>query len=98
MSGFEFDYTCPIIDKNIEFIKKIFEKNIKYVIRDLSPKFAETNESKAYIENTAEDLYNDIENEIERVRTTNEDMRDEAEKQIAKLENKIESLSKKKSK
>lgn len=98
MSDFNCDYTCPIIDANIGFIKKIFEREIKFVIRDLSPKFAESSDSNNYAEKIAEELYDSIETEIEKVRETNIKMRELAEEQIETLNDQIVELSKKKTK
>lgn len=98
MSSFECNYTCPVIDQNIDFMKKIFEREIKFVIRDLSPKFSDTSEAKSYAQKVAEELYESIETEIEKVRETNIKMRKEAEEQIEKLQDTIDTLNKKKTK
>lgn len=90
--GFDYNYTCPIIDKNIKDAKKIIQEYLNDLISDLSPLIpAGTREelTTSYTEN----LYSDLEDCFEKVRESNSDMRKAAERQIEDLEDKIENLN-----
>lgn len=89
--GFDYNYTCPIIDKNIKDAKQIIEDCFNDLISDLSPMIpAGTREELAT--SFTENLYSDLEDCFERVRESNSDIRQAAERQIEDLEDKMQAL------
>jgi len=81
--SFDFNHTCPIIDRNIRYIESdvedFFENELGF------------NESKT--KEYTEEIMERILPYIEEVRQTNEDMRTAAENQIDELLEEIEELN-----
>ena len=89
--GFDYWYTCPIIDKEIVKIQESLESGINGLIADISPYIPEDVLVKL-AEQYAADFYSDISNYIEAVRDANSDIRNAAEKQIEEQQTEIENL------
>jgi hypothetical protein len=90
MRRVEFDYanTCPKIDKAIEGAKADIERFLEGLINEICPFIPESAVSKLAREN-AESLYHDLQDSFESVRSANEDMRKEADRQIGRLNDEI---------
>lgn len=84
MSTFDYPYTCPDINKNIEYIQCTIENFLQYLIDDY--KDNGVNEDLS-VKQLSKDLYSDIEQYIEEIRSSNQSIRDAAEKQIQDIEN-----------
>ena len=84
MSTFNYPYTCPDINKNIEYIQGSIENFLQCLIDDY--KDNGFNED-IYVKQLSKDLYSDIEQYIEEIRSSNQSIRDAAEKQIQDIEN-----------
>lgn len=89
--SFDFPYTCPLIDKEIEYCKNTIENYLTDYIEKLCPLMPEE-EIKKISKQWGKDLYDAISSCFEIIRETNEKIRNEAEKQIDILENEIEIL------
>lgn len=89
--SFDFAHTCPKIDKAIDSCKDTLECYLYDYIEELSPLMP-----RAEIERISKDwsgkMYDAISDCFESVRQTNEDMRDEANRQIAFLEDEVSNL------
>lgn len=72
--GLDFKYTCPRIDKNIEYIKSKTKDHLEYYIKEEE------------LEQCCDELYGDIEEYIEDMRKCNMEMRDVADRQIDEME------------
>ena len=83
MSIFNYPYTCPNINKNIEYIQGSIENFLQYLIDDYRDNgFNE----EVSIKQLSKDLYSDIEQYIEEIRLSNQSIRDDAEKQIEEMQ------------
>ncbi len=89
--GFDYWYTCPIIDKEILSIQETLEANINGLIAEICPYMPEEVLVKLS-EQYATDFYSDIERHIEAVRSANSDIRNAAEKQVEEQQTDIENL------
>jgi hypothetical protein len=93
--GFDFNWTCPQIDRMIDEIQESLEDTICDILHKSSPlipdaevrKIAEEYAKKYYLS-----IYKDL---IEKIRDTNIDMRKEANDQIERHERSIEDLEEK---
>ncbi len=90
-NSFDFPYTCPKIDKAINDCKYTLESYLSDYIEDLCPHIP-NEEVKRISKDWSEQMYEAISDYFEIVRKTNEEMRDEANRQIAYLENRILAL------
>jgi arsenate reductase-like glutaredoxin family protein len=90
-NSFNFPQTCPKIDNAIDECKRTLEDYLFDYIVKLSP---DTHDYKVRIlsKEWAKKMYEGISDCFEAVRETNENMRDEANYQIADLEEEILSL------
>lgn len=88
--NFNYGWTCPDIDKQIDIFKSDLSNRLDELIGELSPKFAETSTFIQYREDWLKTIYGDAENCFEEVRTCNSDIRDAAEKQIQDLIDELE--------
>lgn len=84
MSTFDYPYTCPDINKNIEYIQGSIENFLQYLIDDYRDNGFNEDIS---VKQLSKDLYSDIEQYIEEIRSSNQSIRDAAEKQIQDVEN-----------
>lgn len=89
-NSFDYKYTCPDIDKQIDCFKSSLSDRLDEIIEELNPMFYNTSYKIDYRRDLEELLYNDAEQCFEGVRKTNEDMRKEAEHQIDNLTDELE--------
>lgn len=90
-NSFDFAYTCPKIDKAIENCKDTLESYLSGYIEDLCPLIPQA-EVERISKEWSKEVYEAISDCFESVRQTNEEMRDEANRQIANLEDEISTL------
>lgn len=81
MSGFAYPHTCPLIDRQIGRAKG----DLTLYIRDLLRSYKIEITGKEMLL-AGEELFSALSDIFEKTRTTNEDMRTEAHKQIVSLE------------
>ena len=89
--NFDYPNTCPKIDSAISEAKEQMESYIEDILIDacgLLPDKTRRELAADY----AKELYRRIEDAFEEVRTTNTDIRDEADRQIGRLKDELESL------
>lgn len=89
--SFYYPHTCPDIDKNIESAKSYLYDNIESMLEECCPMLKDFQKVE-YIKSWVGNIYRDMEDIFEGVRTTNQDMRSEADRQISALEEEIENL------
>ena len=93
---FDFPYTCPKIDKNIDEFKDQLFQHIDSILSDLNePLYNQLYQSKqleSYINNYVNNIYDDVKDIFETVRTSNNDIRDAAECQLSTKQNIINDL------
>jgi chromosome segregation ATPase len=88
-NSFDFAHTCPKIDKAIDSCKDRIESYLTDYINELSPMIPDA-EVERIAKEWSKQMYDDISDCFESVRQTNEEMRDEANRQIANLEDELE--------
>jgi gas vesicle protein len=88
-NSFDFAHTCPKIDKAIDSCKDRLESYLTDYINEMCPMIPDTKVSKIAKEWSTQ-MYDDISDCFESVRQTNEEMRDEANRQIESLEDELE--------
>jgi septal ring factor EnvC (AmiA/AmiB activator) len=89
MSGFDYAWTCPKIDKEIAGAQYTIHEFVFSLISEFCPKIPQ--EALLILSNeNSEALYSDLEGCFEEARKSNEDMRKAAEKQISNLEDELE--------
>lgn len=83
MSNFDYSWTCPDINKEIENFREVVSDKLDDLISELNPMFYSFSAEKIKYRNTwEEDIYKSIESCIENIRDTNTKIRDEADRQI----------------
>ena len=87
----DFSYTCPKIDKEIDRVKSTIEDHLEDYIKQLCPLMSLDTVYELRTTWTKE-IYDNIESAIETVRETNQDMRNQAEKQINQLNDEVSEL------
>ena len=94
--SFNYPHTCPKIDKNISEFKDMLYQHLDSLISEHNELFYEqlykTKQLEKYIQQHVDNLYNDVEQIFETVRTSNSDIRDAAEYQINEKQNIIDHL------
>jgi hypothetical protein len=90
-SSFDFPHTCPKIDKAIDACRGTLMEYLYEYIEKLSP-LIPSDEVSRLSNDWSHDMYKAISDCFESVRETNEEMRDEANRQIAALEDEIVTL------
>jgi ubiquinone biosynthesis protein UbiJ len=90
-NSFDFAHTCPKIDKAIGACKERVEYALIPIIQSICEHIPDDKATELAKKFTNE-VYLEVENCFESVRETNEEMRDSANKQIADLEDEIETL------
>lgn len=88
---FDFNYTCPKIDKEINSVKSIIQDDLEDYIEQLCPLMDKETILKLRSD-FAKQMYEHIESSFETVRETNQDMRAAAENQIKFLDDTILNL------
>lgn len=87
-NSFDFAHTCPRIDKAIDTCKDRLESYLTDYINEMCPMIPD--EKAAEIAKYwSKQMYDDISDCFESVRETNEEMREEANRQIASLEDEL---------
>lgn len=79
--SFNYQYTCPTVDKNIESFKDTVKDRLSEMLDEACPLLEGVAKSK-FIEGYSDTIYQDVEPLFEDVRKTNSNMREEAERQI----------------
>lgn len=88
-NSFDFAHTCPKIDKAIDSCKYILESYLTDYITEMCPMIPKEKISEI-AKDWSKQMYDDISDCFENVRQTNEEMRAEANRQIASLEDELE--------
>ncbi len=83
--GLDYNYTCPIIDGNLNLIEIEIRRHIKGFAYALQPD-VEIEKIKEHIDGWTNSLCGEIESQIKEVRRINSEMRNVANKQIDNLE------------
>lgn len=89
--SFDYKYTCPIIDKEIDRSKDIIREEIQELISSISP-FVTGDSLYDLVSEYTEQLYKRLEPCFETTRSSNEGMRTEADNQISSLGEELDSL------
>jgi gas vesicle protein len=89
-NSFDFPHTCPKIDKAIDSCKDSIESYLIDYISELSPMIPDE-EVERIAKEWSKQMYDNISDCFESVRQTNEEMREEANRQISSLEDELES-------
>lgn len=84
MAEFDYEYTCPKIDKLIDRAKGEMANFIDGLLEEACP-LLDSRERRRIADEKAEGAYGAIEDVLEGVRATNEKMREAAERQIRAL-------------
>lgn len=90
--GFDHGHTCPDIDRGIKSIKDSFFSTIENLLIRINGEELCPESIADHCSDLSYCLYQDVEAEFEGVRTSNEDMRKDADYQISNLEDRIENL------
>lgn len=88
-NSFDFAHTCPKIDKAIDSCKDRLESYLIDYINEMCPMIPDIKVAEI-AKDWSKQMYDDISDCFESVRQTNEEMRDEANRQIANLEDELE--------
>jgi gas vesicle protein len=89
--GFDYPNTCPKIDKAIAAAKHQINSFLDDLLDEACPLLPKRVRVEL-TENYADTLYGQLEDIFEETRSTNEDMRREADSQISGLKNEIDDL------
>lgn len=89
--AFDFPNTCPRIDKQIDEAKSVIYKFVESLLEEACPLLSPETLQRLASDN-ADDLYRDLEDCFEAVRSTNEEMRRAAEHQISELHDEVSNL------
>jgi chromosome segregation ATPase len=84
MAGLDYWHTCSTIDANIKDVCEMFRERLKDFAEEIEQ--LTQYEQKDIIDGYVDYMYRDVEDYFENVRSTNEDMRKEADHQINRLE------------
>ena len=91
----DFPYTCPRIDRCISDMKTILKDQLEDLVKELNPMFFDSvkvEDRNNYIDGWVGVLYDELEPQIEEVRTTNEELRSSVGSQIEDMEDKVNAL------
>ena len=89
--GFDYQYTCPAIDRQINSAKQILHGFVRDLLEKACPLLSKQTLDELAEEN-AEALYKDLEDCFETVRRENEKMRDSANDQVTDLQERVRDL------
>ena len=89
--GLDFNHTCPSIDRSINYLKSDISNELDSMIDECCPLWTGDDRDN-FIKGYVESLYSALESYFEDVRSTNEDMRKQADTQIDDLENQVHEL------
>jgi chromosome segregation ATPase len=90
--GFDFNWTCPQIDRMIDEIQGDLEDMICDILQEASPLIPDTEVRKIAKEYAKKYYLSTYEDLIEKIRETNVNMRKEANDQIESHERSVEAL------
>jgi chromosome segregation ATPase len=85
MSAFDYKYTCPDIDKAINSFKEAVAVDLDVMLNQCCPLLKDT-QKKEFIDQYVDYIYQNIEQYVEDVRESNEEIRAEANAQITQCE------------
>ena len=86
--SFDYKNTCSDIDNSISNFQSIIVENLEGLLEEVK----DEEDIQDLLVNYSTAIYNEFEQNFEAVRSTNEDMRKEAEIQISNLKDEIENL------
>jgi hypothetical protein len=86
--NFDYPNTCPRIDKQIASAKSVMHRFVESLLEEACPLLSSETLRRLASEN-ADILYRDLEDCFEAVRSTNEEMRAEAVRQISELHDEV---------
>ena len=89
--GLDFNHTCSIINRNIEYAKQSIENNLDGLLDEVCP-MLDGPTRRRFLDEQVNVMYETFSEYFENIRSTNEDMRSTADKQIDDLENKVSEL------
>jgi archaellum component FlaC len=89
--GLDFNHTCPSINRSINDFKDDISRELDSMIDECCPLWSGEERDK-FIEGYVNSMYSALESHFEDVRSTNEDMRKQADTQIDDLENQVQEL------
>ena len=89
--GLDYSHTCPDINRAINEAKDTISSHIEDIVNQCSP-LLEGDPLQDYVKSWTESLYGEIKDCFEVTRKTNEDMREEADRQIDDLVDEVDSL------
>lgn len=89
--GFDYQWTCPIIDKNIDNARDIIKDFLESTIEEFCP-MINRNDLYKFSKQYADMLFSNLESCFESTRESNQDMRKAADLQISDLESEIADL------
>lgn len=89
--AFDFPNTCPRIDKQINEAKDVIYKFLESLLEEACPLLSPETLQRIASEN-ADDLCRDLEDCFEATRSTNEEMRRAADRQISELHDEVANL------
>lgn len=89
--AFDYPNTCPRIDKQISNAKNVIYRFVESLLEEACPLLSPETLRQLASDN-ADSLYRDLEDCFEEVRSTNEEMRREADRQISKLHDEVSNL------
>lgn len=92
--GLDYGYTCGTIDGNIDTFQSVVRGYLEDLLYEASP-LLKGPDLKAILDTYSNNLFNDCQEIFEDVRKCNQDMRDEADRQIDNLEADKEELEEK---
>lgn len=87
-NSFDFAHTCPKIDKAIDSCKDRLKSYLTDYINEMCPMIPDA-EVERIAKEWSKQMYDDISDCFESVRQTNEEMREEANRQITDLEDEL---------
>lgn len=92
MGNFNYQFTCPQIDRNIGMFKDVMEDSLKDFASELCPFLGVSHDLDKLINDWVDHIYSECEGIFEDVRSSNEDIRKEAERVIEELVDEIDDL------
>ena len=89
--GFNYRHTCPIIDDNIKQFKEMLLDELTSLLADYDSNMSD-DEKKEYVNDYCRDIYKNSEHIFEKIRSSNVDIRKEADYQIEMCNQDVDQL------
>ena len=89
--SFDYPNTCPRIDKQIDSAKNVIHQFLESLLETACPLLSQEALTRLASDN-ADELYSALEDCFEAVRSANEEMRREADRQISALHDEVTNL------